>query len=81
MTVLDPPEAAVLVDLDRPTPMAVPELAVHEVTELPAHEDFLPLTAANHSEGTAATIEVLLPKEPVLPEVEGPWTGNGRSPH
>ena len=74
MTVLDPPETAVLVDLGRPTPIPVPELTVQEVLEPPAHDDFLPLTAANHSEGTAATIEVLRPVELVPPEVEGPWT-------
>ena len=33
------------------------------------------LTSANHSQGSAATIEALRPAEPLLPGVEDPWTG------
>jgi hypothetical protein len=67
MTVFDQPEAAVLDRLSRLTPKAVPELPVPEVVPL--------VTAANHSEGSAATIEALRPTEPIPPDVDDPWTG------
>jgi hypothetical protein len=65
VTILDPPHAAGHVG--RLVPTAIPELPVSEGTH--------PLTAANHSEGPAATIEALRPPEPMLPDVDGPWTG------
>ncbi len=66
MTLLDPAEIAVGLHLSRPTPAVVPELPVTEAGPV--------LTAANYSEGSAATIEALRPVDLLPPEVEDPWT-------
>ena len=66
MTLLDPAEVTVGDHVSAPTPTVVPELPVTEAGPL--------LTAANYSEGSAATIEALRPTELFPPDVEDPWT-------
>jgi hypothetical protein len=75
MTVLDSLEVAIdpsvllessaLKGLDSGEPIPVPELSDVDYVHLPS--------AANHSEGSAATIEVLRPIQPLPLEVDGPW--------